>query len=99
LTDNITYAKGFAAGPIKTVDVSFAGYNITSQAFIEADDNTSGSPGIIGLGPASGSTIFNDLHSNLSAAPILDRIFANGSVPAYITTTYAPLLVSRRPCS
>jgi hypothetical protein len=71
--------------------VQLGGFTIADQAYIEAlpADNTANSPGIIGLGPASGSLIFNDYLGDASGSPFLDRVFANGSVPAYITTTCA----------
>jgi hypothetical protein len=85
---NITYAKGAASGPIKTADLELAGITVKDQAFLEADENSSGSPGIIGLGPATGSVIYQTFLGDKEAEPPLDRIWAqNSSSQMYITTT------------
>jgi hypothetical protein len=99
---NISYAVGSAAGPIKLAEVTFAGCTIPNQAYLEvpAGNGVPGTQGIIGLGPASGSNILDTLSTAafatapvnvtqaLGMAPPLDRIFANGSVPAFITSTW-----------
>jgi hypothetical protein len=46
-----------------------------------------GTPGIIGLGPATGSVIFNLLDGAPGSDPVADNIFAqNKSTPHFITT-------------
>jgi hypothetical protein len=105
---NIYYAIGSAAGPIKLGDLVLAGYTIPNQAYLEvpAGNGVPGTQGVIGLGPAAGSGILETLFAPafatepvtttqaLGMAPPLDRIFANGSVPAFITSTCVFLLKS-----
>jgi hypothetical protein len=84
----IQYAKGAATGPVKTADLEIAGVTVKAQAFLNALENDSGSPGIIGLGPATGSVIFNKFQGDAEASPPLDRIFGqNKTSQRFITTT------------
>jgi hypothetical protein len=85
---NVTYAKGSASGPIKTAALVVAGITVSDQAFIEADTDSTNSPGIFGLGPATGSIVYQTFAGQADAAPPLDRIFAlNSSSEGYITST------------
>jgi hypothetical protein len=87
---NVTYAKGSAAGPIKTADMVVAGITVSAQAFIEADDDSTGVPGILGLGPALGSVVYNTfIPTDPTKAPPLDRIFSEDSSSGmYITNMW-----------
>jgi hypothetical protein len=88
---NVTYCKGSVAGPIKTVEVSLAGFTIPHQAYIEAvSANVTDivGDGLLGLGLAAGSKIFDALGSKPAAEPPLHSIVGGGDVPAYFTVTY-----------
>ncbi|KAH7343446.1 aspartic peptidase domain-containing protein [Rhizoctonia solani] len=59
---NITYGTGWAAGPISRANASFAGFNISSQAFMLATSANNpilnwGADGLLGLGLNSLSTV------------------------------------------
>ncbi|CUA69158.1 hypothetical protein RSOLAG22IIIB_03837 [Rhizoctonia solani] len=59
---NITYGTGWAAGPISQANVSFAGFNVSSQAFVLATSANNpilnwGADGLLGLGLNSLSTV------------------------------------------
>jgi hypothetical protein len=89
----ITYGTGSVIGLIKTIDVEFAGFNITNQVYIEAPSaSITDIPedGIIGLGPSAGSHIFATLAGMKNATPPVTRISGlNSSAPTYFTTMYA----------
>lgn len=62
ISANITYGIGWAAGPISQANVSFAGFNVSSQAFMMATSANNpilnwGAEGLLGLGINSHSTI------------------------------------------
>ncbi|PBK97381.1 acid protease [Armillaria gallica] len=86
-TSEISYAVGGATGPIKTSTLGFAGYTVQDQAFMQVtpdSDHTIGA-GIIGLGPTTGSVIYNKLNTSVGYT-VLDRIFLqNTSTPNYYT--------------
>ncbi|KAF9029911.1 acid protease [Hymenopellis radicata] len=86
-TSGVTYAVGSAKGPVKIADMKFAGYEISNQAFMQVPpdaDNKQGQ-GILGLGPNSGSNIYNTLQSDAGFA-VVDRIFLqNTSTPNFIS--------------
>ncbi|KAK0243960.1 aspartic peptidase domain-containing protein [Armillaria nabsnona] len=86
-TSGITYASGGAGGPIKTSTLEFAGYTVQDQAFMQItpDSDHPIGMGIIGLGPTSGSAIYNNLTTSVGYT-VLDRIFLqNTSTPNYLT--------------
>ncbi|KAK0487696.1 aspartic peptidase domain-containing protein [Armillaria novae-zelandiae] len=84
----IVYADGSGAkGPVKLSTLEFAGYTVQDQAFLQVtpDSENPIGMGIIGLGPTSGSTIYNALNNSVGY-PVLDRIFLqNTSTPNYLT--------------
>ncbi|KAK0464237.1 aspartic peptidase domain-containing protein [Desarmillaria tabescens] len=83
----LIYGIGEAKGPIKTSTLEFAKYTVRDQAFMEVtpDDDHEEGIGLIGLGPTSGSNIYNTLNTSAGYA-VLDRIFLqNTSTPNYLT--------------
>ncbi|KAF9483492.1 acid protease [Pholiota conissans] len=83
---SIKYAANSVMGPIKYVDVNFAGHQVAKQAFLEIapDQKSLEGYGILGLGPGSGSFIAHTLSSN--GTTLLDRIFyQNSSNPNFFT--------------
>ncbi|KAK0464236.1 aspartic peptidase domain-containing protein [Desarmillaria tabescens] len=86
-TSGVTYAIGGAKGPIKTSTLEFSRYTVRDQAFMEVTPDTDNKKGkgVIGLGPTSGSNIYNTLNTSAGFA-VLDRIFLqNTSTPNYLT--------------
>ncbi|PIL22833.1 hypothetical protein GSI_15528 [Ganoderma sinense ZZ0214-1] len=83
----VTYAVGEVDGSVLTATLDFAGYTVSSQAYISvaaSSDNPSGS-GLIGLGPNYGSQVSEAVGTSAGDA-VLDRIFRqNTSTPNYIT--------------
>ena len=54
---------------------------------VTPSDENPGGTGLIGLGPNSGSSIFNDVGGVYGGVAVVDRIFAeNTSTPNFITT-------------
>ncbi|KAK0487697.1 aspartic peptidase domain-containing protein [Armillaria novae-zelandiae] len=84
----IVYGDGSGAkGPVKLSTLEFAGYTVQDQAFLQVTPNSEQpiGMGIIGLGPTSGSSIYNALNNSVGY-PVLDRIFLqNTSTPNYLT--------------
>lgn len=83
----IQYAVGSEEGPIQTADLTLLGYTVKDQAFIEVTPSTDTPDGVglIGLGPSTGSEVFNTLKSSAGDPPI-DRIFRQDtSVPNFIS--------------
>ncbi|PBK97380.1 acid protease [Armillaria gallica] len=83
----LPYAKGAAGGPVKTSTLEFAGYIVQDQAFMQVtpDSEHPIGAGIIGLGPTTGSVIYNNLTTSVGYT-VLDRIFLqNTSTPNYLT--------------
>ncbi|CAE6440597.1 unnamed protein product [Rhizoctonia solani] len=69
---NITYGTGWAAGPISRANASFAGFNISSQAFMLATSANNpilnwGAEGLLGLGLNSLSTVDRLVNSTSSS--------------------------------
>ncbi|KAK7469159.1 hypothetical protein VKT23_003650 [Stygiomarasmius scandens] len=82
---NITFGKGSAEGFINTVDISFDGFSIPDQAYMNAITSDTGAPGILGLGPSSASSI-RPMLGGSDGDPLLDRIFRqNMSTPNVLT--------------
>ncbi|KAJ7079759.1 aspartic peptidase domain-containing protein [Mycena belliarum] len=84
----ISYASGSASGPVKTSDLLFGGYTVPKQAFIEVPPDTAHpiGQGLIGLGPSSGSVIYQAFASEDEGNTVLDSIFIqNTSTPNFIT--------------
>ncbi|KAG8889977.1 hypothetical protein FRB98_001712 [Tulasnella sp. 332] len=90
LNTNITYGVGSVAGPIMKAPLSFAGYDVPAQAFLNAssyspDPRSSGASGLIGLGPSIISNVFLTVN-DVSAGPMMNRIFEqNMTSQNYIT--------------
>ncbi|KAI0630356.1 acid protease [Trametes polyzona] len=86
-TAGVTYALGATKGPVKTATLTFEGFTVDKQAFIEqpVDSSHTEGEGILGLGPSGGSEILATLGGN-SGDPVLDRIFRqNTSTPNFLT--------------
>ncbi|KII85597.1 hypothetical protein PLICRDRAFT_44924 [Plicaturopsis crispa FD-325 SS-3] len=87
---SITYVKGSLHAPIRTAPMNFSGYVISDQAYIDAALGTvtgfpTGTQGIIGLGPSTGSEVRHTMNSSAGDPP-LDRIFRqNTSTPNFIS--------------
>ncbi|PBK97383.1 acid protease, partial [Armillaria gallica] len=86
----IPYAKGAAGGPVKTSTLQIANYTVQDQAFkstvqVTPDSDHPTGIGLIGLGPTTGSVIYNNLTTSVGYT-VLDRIFLqNTSTPNYLT--------------
>ncbi|TRM63783.1 aspartic peptidase domain-containing protein [Schizophyllum amplum] len=86
-TSGVTYAVGAVKGPIKTAELEFSGFTVPDQAYIEVTPSRSqpASVGLIGLGPNSGSNVYQEMGDD-SGMAVLDSIFTqNTSTPNYIT--------------
>ncbi|KAJ7673543.1 aspartic peptidase domain-containing protein [Mycena rosella] len=84
----ISYASGGATGPIKSAPLTFAGYTVPTQAFMEVppDDEHPVGQGLIGLGPSAGSIIFEAFDAADQGNTVLDSIFIqNTTTPNFIT--------------
>lgn len=89
---NITYGIGWAAGPISRANVSFAGFNVSSQAFMMATSANNpilswGAEGLLGLGGNTLSTIDKLVNGtgNSWGRTVLYNIFAQSpTTPNYI---------------
>ncbi|KAF5330098.1 hypothetical protein D9758_018669 [Tetrapyrgos nigripes] len=83
----VTYAIDSVEGEIKTADLVFSGYSISDQAYIEvrpSDQNPEGK-GLIGLGPNTGSNVYQVLNNDGDHA-VANRIFLqNTSTPNFIS--------------
>ncbi|KAJ7274248.1 aspartic peptidase domain-containing protein [Mycena rebaudengoi] len=85
---SIQYASGGAAGPVKTSELQFSEYAVPKQAFMEVvpDDDHPEGQGLIGLGPSSGSNVFQAFSEATEGLTVLDSIFLqNKETPNYIT--------------
>ncbi|KAK0504253.1 aspartic peptidase domain-containing protein [Armillaria luteobubalina] len=84
----VSYADGSGAeGPVKLSILEFSGYTVQDQAFLQItpDNDHPIARGLIGLGPTTGSKIYNKLNTSAGYA-VLDRIFLqNTSTPNYLT--------------
>jgi hypothetical protein len=87
-TAEIDYVSGSAEGPVTFGDLSIAGITVSQQAFIRVPPSSAfpSSKGLIGLGPSSGSVIFQTVANN-DALPPLDRAFdsAGNASESFIT--------------
>lgn len=86
-TASVNYAIGAANGAVMTANLDFDGYTVDNQAFISVSTDAAhpAGQGILGLGPNSGSEVFQQFNSEAGDAT-LDRIFRqNTSTPNYIT--------------
>ncbi|EUC66458.1 eukaryotic aspartyl protease [Rhizoctonia solani AG-3 Rhs1AP] len=89
---NITYGTGWAAGPISRANVSFAGFDVSSQAFMLATSANNpilnwGADGLLGLGLNSLSTVDHLVNNtgNSWGRTLLYNIFAQSpKMPNYI---------------
>ncbi|KAJ7143496.1 aspartic peptidase domain-containing protein [Mycena crocata] len=84
----ISYASGGATGPIKTAPLDFAGYTVPNQAFLEVppDSEHPVGQGLIGLGPSSGSIVYDAFEKEDQGNTVLDSIFIqNTTTPNYIS--------------
>ncbi|PVF99939.1 acid protease [Serendipita vermifera] len=93
LSVNLTYGTGFAYGPVSRGPVTFAGYDIPEQAFLQFKDGANpvfnfGAVGIVGLGFTGLSHIDAAVTSNGNGTwgrSLLYNIFAlNPSEPNFI---------------
>lgn len=88
VSSGVTYDIGAVSGNIKTAQLEFLGYTISNQAFIEVtpSSNLPNVPGILGLGPNSGSRVHASLNNQPQGDTVLDRIFQqNVSTPNFLT--------------
>ncbi|KAG8872302.1 hypothetical protein FRB97_007777 [Tulasnella sp. 331] len=93
--DELQYAIGAVEGYIFQAPLSFAGYSIPAQAFVEVQNITNlgsnprddGYTAVLGLGPAPyGSTIYRLLGNSTSGLPMMQNIFMqNATSDNYIT--------------
>ncbi|KAF8230075.1 acid protease [Tricholoma matsutake] len=86
-TASVQYAVGSVQGPVQTARLDFDGKTVPDQAFLEVvpDSNNPDGSGILGLGPNSGSNIYETVGSTVGAA-VADRIFLqNTSTPNFVT--------------
>ncbi|KAI0261787.1 aspartic peptidase domain-containing protein [Gloeopeniophorella convolvens] len=84
----LTYAMGEVSGAVKTAQLEFSGYIVPEQAFIEVSPspNTPPVPGMLGLGPNTGSRIHASFNNQPQGDAVLDRVFRqNISAPNYFT--------------
>ncbi|KAF8496886.1 aspartic peptidase domain-containing protein [Russula emetica] len=75
-------------GEVKTAQLEFLGYTVPDQAFMQVTptSNTPQVPGMLGLGPNSGSSIHVSLNNQPQGDTVLDRIFRqNVSTPNILT--------------
>lgn len=92
ISGNITYGIGWAAGPVSRANVSFAGFNVSSQAFMMATSANNpilswGAEGLLGLGSNSLSTVDNLVNGtgNTWGRSVLFNIFSQSpTTPNYI---------------
>nr|GAT43188.1 predicted protein [Mycena chlorophos] len=87
MSGTITYASGSATGPIQQATLDFAGYTVQNQAYIQVTPSSSqpAGQGLIGLGPSSGSIVYQAFEASEGNTP-LDNIFLqNTATPNYIT--------------
>ncbi|KAG8880182.1 hypothetical protein FRB97_001013 [Tulasnella sp. 331] len=89
----LSYAIGEVDGDILLAPLSFAGYKVPSQAFIEvqnissfgADPRMSGYTALVGLGPLSGSVVYNAFNTS-TGFPMMNNIFTqNLTNESYVT--------------
>lgn len=88
VSSEVTYDSGAVSGSIKIAQLEFLGYTISNQAFIEVSpsSNLPKVPGMLGLGPNSGSRIHTSLKNQPQGDTVLDRIFQqNVSAPNILT--------------
>ncbi|KAG8872304.1 hypothetical protein FRB97_007779 [Tulasnella sp. 331] len=99
--DMLQYANGGVAGNIYLAPLSFAGYEVAAQAFIEiqdisnygSDPRVSGYTALVGLGPsAMGSTIYSAMGLEDTALPMMQNIFKQDLT----TSNYITLLLPRQ---
>ncbi|KAI9453906.1 acid protease [Lactarius psammicola] len=84
----LTYAIGAVSGSIKTAQLEFLGYTVSDQAFLEVSPTSDVPPvpGMLGLGPNTGSGVHAALDNQSQGNAVLDRIFRqNVSTPNILT--------------
>ncbi|KAH0831986.1 aspartic peptidase domain-containing protein [Lanmaoa asiatica] len=94
----LSYAVGNAAGNVYTAPFQFNNYTVQDQAFLlvsntssfSTDIHTQGYDGLIGLGPNSGSSIYDKLSGD-SGNSAINRIFQQNSS----SNNYITLMLSR----
>ncbi|KZT19519.1 acid protease [Neolentinus lepideus HHB14362 ss-1] len=82
----LSYAVGQAAGDIHTAQLQFDDYTVNDQAFLmvtntssfSTDIGSQGYNGLVGLGPNSGSVIYQKIDDSTGDA-VLNRIFSQNS--------------------
>ncbi|KAF9783230.1 acid protease [Thelephora terrestris] len=94
-SETLSYAIGKAGGEIQAATLDFAGYTVNNQAYVQVLDTSTfsfniqaqGFSGLIGLGPNSGSKIYDDL-SGSTGYSVLNRIFTENNVSSPSITFY-----------
>ncbi|KAJ7069540.1 aspartic peptidase domain-containing protein [Mycena amicta] len=84
----INYASGGATGPVQLGSLEFAGYTVPKQSYIQVspDSDHPAGQGLIGLGPSSGSVVYEAFSAQDEGNTVLDSIFLqNTATPNYIT--------------
>lgn len=86
-TSSVSYAVGEVQGSVMTASLEFAGFTVSSQAYLQisADSTNPSGTGLIGLGPSTGSNVKSAVGTSAGDPP-LDRIFqTDTSTPNYLT--------------
>ncbi|KAF8264653.1 aspartic peptidase domain-containing protein [Lactarius quietus] len=88
VSSRVSYDIGEVSGNIQTAELEFLGYTVPNQAFLEISptSNAPSVPGMLGLGPNSGSRVLASLNYQPQGDTVLDRIFQqNVSTPNILT--------------
>ncbi|KAF9646039.1 acid protease [Thelephora ganbajun] len=93
--ETLDYAIGKAGGDIHAATLEFGGYTVKNQSYLLVHDTSTfsvdigaqGFSGLIGLGPNSGSKIWDKL-SGTTGYSVLNRIFVENNVPSPFITFY-----------
>ncbi|PCH43782.1 acid protease [Wolfiporia cocos MD-104 SS10] len=83
----VDYAIGAASGSVMTATMGFDDYTVNNQAFISVpvDSAHPMGQGIIGLGPNSGSDVYQQFNSPAGDSPLNSIFRQNTSTPNFIT--------------
>lgn len=88
VSSGLSYDIGAVSGSIKTAQLEILGYTVSDQAFLEVSPtpDVPPVPGMLGLGPNSGSRVHASLDNQSQGSAVLDRIFQqNVSSPNILT--------------
>lgn len=94
-SETLSYAIGKASGEIEAATLQFGGYTVNNQAYLQVLDTSTfslniqaqGFSGLIGLGPNSGSKLYDEL-SGSTGYSVLNRIFVENNVSSPSITFY-----------